>query len=223
MTFFHMETRHTLCQYSDESLFGHFVTTLNSPFEQKLALEDKGYESGLENFDLPTPLQKAMRIHHVTSTENASFHLSPVVPLEPRLGSICRRLEYSSSDNTSDDETTPTHPWTDISKKKMTLKETFSKKRMTSQKTSYKQKKDDLEEDFQAVPLDCEHWTAGLAPDRLLCTHSHQLPHELCIFPCPYTNYLTPTYLQDMNLSDISESEDYMVVSSDEDIPSLEQ
>ena len=56
MTFFHMETRHTLCQYSDKSLFGHFVTTLNSPFEQKLTLEDEGYKSGSENFNLPTPL-----------------------------------------------------------------------------------------------------------------------------------------------------------------------
>ena len=56
MTFFHMETRHTLHQYSDKSLFNHFMTTLNSAFEQKLALEDEGYKSGSENFDLPTPL-----------------------------------------------------------------------------------------------------------------------------------------------------------------------
>ena len=32
------------------------MTTLNSAFEQKLALEDEGYESGSETFDLPTPL-----------------------------------------------------------------------------------------------------------------------------------------------------------------------
>ena len=83
--------------------------------------------------------------------------------------------------------------------------------------------KDDLEEDFPTLPLDDEQWTAELAPDRLLCIHSHLLPHELCIFPCPYMNYLTPAYLQDMDLSNISESEDYMLVSSEEDIPSLEQ
>ena len=71
--------------------------------------------------------------------------------------------------------------------------------------------------------MDDEHWTAEQAPDRLLCIHSHLLPYELCIFLCPFVNYLTPAYLQDMNLSDISEFEDYMVVSSDEDIPSLEQ
>ena len=51
------------------------------------------------------------------------------------------------------------------------------------QKTSLQAGKDDLEEDFQTVPLDDEHWTAELAPDRLLCIHSHLLPHELCIFP----------------------------------------
>ena len=56
MTFIHTETRHTLHKYSNESLFGCFMTTLNSALEHKLTLEDEGYESGSEYFDLPTPL-----------------------------------------------------------------------------------------------------------------------------------------------------------------------
>ena len=35
-----------------------FVTTLNAAFECKLALEDDGYESGSENFNIPTPLRR---------------------------------------------------------------------------------------------------------------------------------------------------------------------
>ena len=69
---------HLLCQQSDEILFGHFVTTLNATFESKLALEDKGYESGSENFNIPTPLRWTSKIHHISSVENASFDPDPV-------------------------------------------------------------------------------------------------------------------------------------------------
>ena len=48
--FFYTASVHTLCQQSDEMLFGCFMTMLKAAFEQKLSLEDKGYESGLENF-----------------------------------------------------------------------------------------------------------------------------------------------------------------------------
>ena len=42
-------------------LFGHFVTTFNAAFEWKLALEDEGYESGSENFNISTPTEKNIR------------------------------------------------------------------------------------------------------------------------------------------------------------------
>ena len=54
--FFSTTSTHLLCQQSEEILFGCFVTTLNAAFESKLALEDEGYESCSENFDIPTPL-----------------------------------------------------------------------------------------------------------------------------------------------------------------------
>ena len=43
-----------LCQQSDEVLFSHFMTTLNATFESKLTLEDEGFDSGSENFNIPT-------------------------------------------------------------------------------------------------------------------------------------------------------------------------
>ena len=81
---------------------------------------------------------------------------------------------------------------------------------------------DEEEEDFQMVPLDDEHWTAEEVPDRTLCIHEHALPHGLCPYPCPYANYLLPSYANSMDLSDISNFKDIMITSSDKDIPALE-
>ena len=73
------------------------------------------------------------------------------------------------------------------------------------------------------VPLDDEHWTSEETPERTLCVHEHGLPHGLCPYPCPYMNYQTPFYMDSFNLSDISDYEDYMVTSSDEEIPGMEE
>ena len=51
--FFYSTSTHLLCQQSDEILFGHFVTILNATFDSKLTLENEGYESGSENFNIP--------------------------------------------------------------------------------------------------------------------------------------------------------------------------
>ena len=77
-TFFYSASTHLLCQQCDEIYFGHFVTTLNAAFESKLALEDKGYDCGSENFNIPTPLRTTSKIHHVSIVENASFDPDPV-------------------------------------------------------------------------------------------------------------------------------------------------
>ena len=66
-TFFYSTSTHLLHQQSDEILFSCFVTTLNATFESKLALEDEGYESGNKNFNIPTPLRRTSKIHHVSS------------------------------------------------------------------------------------------------------------------------------------------------------------
>ena len=79
------------------------------PFEQKLALEDEGYESGSENFNMPTPLRKTLKIHHISSIENAPFDPDSVMPHstgQSHLRLVCRWLTYSSFNdiNTSEEE-----------------------------------------------------------------------------------------------------------------------
>ena len=77
---FYTASAHTLCQQPDKILFCCFMATLNAAFEQKLALEDEGYESSSENFNIPTPLRRTSKICHVSSVENASFDPDPVTP-----------------------------------------------------------------------------------------------------------------------------------------------
>ena len=81
-TFFWTPTSHTLCQLSEEALFGCFVLALNAAFTQQLSLADEGYESGSNN-DLPTPLQKTPCIHHISSMEHASFDPAHTTPCHP--------------------------------------------------------------------------------------------------------------------------------------------
>ena len=99
-----------LCQQSDEVLFGHLVTTLNAIFESKLTLEDKGYDSSSENFNIPTPLRRISKIQHISSEEHASFDPDPVTPCstgirESHYRLVCRCLTFSSSEE--DDDNTP--------------------------------------------------------------------------------------------------------------------
>ena len=79
------------------------------------------------------------------------------------------------------------------------------------------------EEDFQMVPLDDENWTSKETPVRTFCVHEHGSPHNLCQYPCPYENYNTVSYMDILDLSDILDYEDYMVTSSDEEIPGMEE
>ena len=79
---------------------------------------------------------------------------------------------------------------------------------------------DDEEEDFQTVSLEDDYWTTEEIPDRQLCIHEHSLPHLLC--PSPYMGYTSTSYPKMLDLNDISEFEDLMITSSDEDIPGLD-
>ena len=56
------------------------MTTLNAASESKLGLEDEGYESSSKNFNIPTPLRRTSKIHHVSSVKNTSFDPDPVTP-----------------------------------------------------------------------------------------------------------------------------------------------
>ena len=79
-TFFYSTSTYTIHQQPDKILFGHFVTSQNAAFEQQLPLADEGCESGSDTINLPIPLRKTPRIHHVSSMENASFNPDPVMP-----------------------------------------------------------------------------------------------------------------------------------------------
>ena len=79
-TFFWTSTSHTLCQQSEETLFGCFVIAPNAAVTQQLLLADEGYESGSDTIDLPTPLWKTPCIHHVSSMEHASFNPVSTTP-----------------------------------------------------------------------------------------------------------------------------------------------
>ena len=82
---------------------------------------------------------------------------------------------------------------------------------------------DDKEEDFQTVSLEDDHWTMEEIPDQPLCIHEHSVLHEMYPYPCPYLDYTSSSYYDTLDLSDISEFEDLMTTSSDEDIPALDE
>ena len=220
---------HLLCQQSDEILFGHFVTTLNAAFESKLVLEDKGYESGSENFNIPTPLRRISRIHLVSSVMNVSFDPDSVTPCstgtkKSHYRPVHRCLTFSSSEE--DDDDTLTHK---IPAPKSTLPVQYhtdtlqwpSSKYTLNVYVTLEAEEEVEEEDFQTVPLNDEHWDMEEIPDRHLCIHEHSLPHWLCPYPCPYLDYQTSSYYDTLDLSDIFKFEDLMTTSSDEDIPGL--
>ena len=138
-TFFWTSTSHTLCQQSEETLFGCLVIALNTAFTPQLSLADEGYESGSDTIDLPTPLWKIPHIHHVSSMEHASFNLVSTTPCSTVTITPCsmpqipprpvHRCLSFSFDNNQDPDNTPV----------------------------YSNRSND-KEDFQMVPLDDEHW-----------------------------------------------------------------
>ena len=74
------------------------------------------------------------------------------------------------------------------------------------------------EKDFQTVLLNDEPWDMEEIPDRHLCIHEHSLPNGLC----PYSDYQASSHYDTLDLSNISEFEDLMTTSSNEDIPALD-
>ena len=83
----------------------------------------------------------------------------------------------------------------------------------------------DEEEDFQTVPVDDEHWTTEMVPERTFCIHETGLPNNVCQYPCPYrNNNNSVSYMDSLDLSDISDYKDYMMTTSDDvELPGLEE
>ena len=119
------------------------MIALNAAFDWQQALADEGYESGLDTINLPTPLRKMPRIHHVSSIEHASFNSDPVTPQNmlwtpPR--PVHRWLSFSSSDDDNTPGDTPPTPRTTPASTQVYLEE-----------------EEEEEEDFQMVPLNDDH------------------------------------------------------------------
>ena len=81
------------------------------------------------------------------------------------------------------------------------------------------EEEEDMEQDFQIVPLEDENWNMKEIPDSPPYIHEHSLSHGLCPYLFPYANYQTSSYHDILDLSDISEFEDLITTSSYEDIP----
>ena len=211
-TFFWTPTSHTLCQLSEDILFGCFVIALNAAFTQKLSLADEGYESGSNTADLLTPLQKTPHIHHVSSMEHASFNPAHTTPHSTATITHC---------SSSQTPTRPVH---------CHLSFTFDSSDGDQDPGDSDQDPDntpvhsDEEEDFPTVPLDDEHWLAEIVPEKTFCIHKNGLSSNVCQHPCPYGNNDTVSYMDNLDLSDILDYEDYMMTTSDdEDLPGMEE
>ena len=215
-TFFWTPTSHTLQQLSEEALFGCFVLALNAAFTQQLSLADEGYENGSNN-DLPTPLGKTPWIHHISSLEHASFdpaHTMPCCPADtphydtqltlPR--PVCCHLMFLSDSSESDQAPDSSSDY-------------------DQDPDSSSNSSSDEEEDFQTVPMDDEHWTTEMVPERTFCIHENGLCNNVCQYPCPYgNNNNSVSYMDSLDLSNISAYEDYMMTTSDDgELPGLDK
>ena len=167
------------------------MTTLNTAYESKLILENEGYDSGSKNFNIPTPLRRTSKIHHISSEEHASFDPDPDMPHSREIRELpCRLvhrcLTFSSSkdddDNTPMDETPSPHSTLPMQHQTDTFQQLPSRCTLHTYVT-LEVEEEDIEEDFQTMPLDDEHWDIEEIPDRTLCVHEHALPHGLCPYP----------------------------------------
>ena len=160
-----------------------------------------------------------------------SFDPDPVTPCstgtkESHCRPVCRHLTFSSSED--DDDDTPTG---EIPSPNSTLPVQYhtdalqwpSSKYTLNAYVTLEAEEEVEEEDFQTAPLNDEHWDMEEIPDRCLCIHEHSLPHGLCPYPCPYSDYTSSSYYDTLDLSDISKFEDLMTTSSNEDIPALDE
>ena len=72
--------------------------------------------------------------------------------------------------------------------------------------------------------MDDEHWMTDMVPERTFCIHENGLPSNVCQYPCPYGNINSASYMDSLDLSDISNYKDNMMTTSDdEELPGLEE
>ena len=150
-------------------------------------------------------------------TQIQLHHTAPVAESHHRLVHRCLTFSSSEEDDPSPDNTPPKQHHVDASSDRCS-DGAPSKCTMNVYVTLEAEEKVE-EGDFQTVPLNDEHWDMEEITDRHLCIHEHSLPHGLCPYPCPYSDYQASSYYY---LSNISRFDDLMATSSDEDISALD-
>ena len=172
----------------EEVLFGHFMTTLSDTFEQELALEDKGYNSGNENLSILTLLHRAPHLYHVSASENLSFRPATPQAYSPQhpgnLKTVCCCLTFEEDDDSSIDSNklhARTGHWSPAEYQMACL--------LTSA-----EEEEDQEEHLQTAPLDDDVQMEETFPDRHLCIHEHS-QHDLYPYPCQYIAWINYTSL----------------------------
>ena len=170
--FFYSTSTHMLHQQSDEVLFSCFMTTLNTTYESKLALE--GYDSGSKNFNIPTQLRRTSKIHHISSVKNASFDPSPVTPCstgtkESHCRPVHRCFTFSSSKEDDDDTPTEEIPSPNSTLPVQYYRDAFQLPPSKCTLNAYitLEAEEELEEDFPTVQLNDEHWDMEEIPTDL--------------------------------------------------------
>ena len=74
MAFFYSDYTQQLWHLPEETLFSHFMTTLNDTFSTELTQEDKGYESVNESFNVPP-----FSAEHCESTMSPWWEIYPSI------------------------------------------------------------------------------------------------------------------------------------------------
>ena len=137
------------------------MATLNATFESKPDLEDEGYDSGSKNFNIPTPLRRTSKIHHISSVKKASFDLHTAMPHNMGTrGSDCRPvhicLTFSSSEEDDDDSSMDEIPSPNSTLPVHYHSTAFLQlpsKCTLNMYVTLEAEEEEMEENFQAVPL----------------------------------------------------------------------
>ena len=159
-----------------EVLFGHFVTTLNDAFERELTIEDKGYESGSEGLNIPTPLHTTPHLYHVLAGENLSF--GPAT--HSSLSSICCCLTFSNDESFSTDDR-QLHGRSEHSSpvEQQIIPHLID----DSFQDIPSEEEEEVEEHFPTALLDNDVWMEEPVPDGHLSIHEQSQAHDLCPYP----------------------------------------
>ena len=148
------------------------------------------------------------RIYHVSSIEHASFDPAHSTPCRPVTSASY--LTYTPA--------RPVHHYLSFSSDCNPIDTSNSSSDTTLESSDIE------DEDFQTVPMGNEYWSTEMIPERTFCIHENRLPNNVCSYPCPYGYNGTASYIDSLDLNDISDLEDhFLTTSDDEELPGLEE